>query len=71
MILTANSYDSGEIEITASDDWQEMVIPGHKLRNRFSNKPMKDWTTVGKIHFASKEGSDITKVIFAEFKWVE
>ncbi|MCY2995615.1 MAG: prolyl oligopeptidase family serine peptidase [Planctomycetota bacterium] len=71
LILTANSYDSGELEITASDDWQEMAIPGHKLINRFSNKPMKDWTTVGKIHFASKEGSDITKVIFAEFKWVE
>ena len=47
LILTANSYDSGEIEITASDDWQEMVIPAHKLINRFSNKPMKDWTTVG------------------------
>lgn len=71
LILTANSYDSGEIEITASDDWQEMVIPAAKLVNRFSKQPMTDWTKVGKIQFTSKAGSDITKVIFAEFKWVE
>jgi len=71
LILTANNYDSGEIEITASDAWQEMVVPANKLINRFSKQPMKDWTTVGKIHFAAKEGSDITQVIFAEFKWVE
>jgi hypothetical protein len=25
---------------------------------------------VGKIHFLPKPGSDLTKVIFADFKWV-
>jgi hypothetical protein len=25
---------------------------------------------VGKIHFLPKQGSDLTKVIFADFKWV-
>lgn len=48
-----------------------MVVPANKLINRFSKQPMKDWTTVGKIHFAANEDSDITEVIFAEFKWVE
>ncbi len=32
---------------------------------------MNNWSKVGTIHFAPKQGSDITKVIFAEFKWVE
>jgi hypothetical protein len=31
---------------------------------------MPDWSRVGKIHFLPKQGSDLTKVIFADFKWV-
>ena len=71
LVLTAADHNSAEIAITASDDWQEMVVPAGKLTNRFSKQPMKDWTAVGKIAFTPKQGSDITKVIFAEFKWVK
>lgn len=71
LILTANQNDSVEIEITASDDWQEMTLPAGKLINRLSKRPMADWGKVGQIRLNAKDGSDITKVIFAEFKWVE
>jgi hypothetical protein len=71
LILTAADHNTAEIEITASDDWQDMVVPAAKLINRFNKQPMKEWSAVGKIAFAPKPGSDITKVIFAEFKWVK
>lgn len=71
VVLTANDYNSAEIEFGASDHWQEMVLPAGRLTNRLDKKPMSDWSKIGKIHFAPKPGSDITKVIFAEFKWVK
>ena len=70
LILTAASHNEGEIAIPASDDWQEMVVPAGRLVNRFSRQPMKDWSGVGVIHFRPAPGSDLTKVIFAEIKWV-
>jgi hypothetical protein len=70
VIFTAADYNSVELEITASDDWQEMTIAAGQLINRFNQKPMSNWSSVGKIHFLPKQGSDLTKVIFADFKWV-
>lgn len=70
VVLTAADYNSTELEIAASDEWQEMTIAPERLINRFNQKPMADWSSVGKIHFLPKEGSDLTKVIFADFKWV-
>lgn len=70
VILTAADHNAVELEITASDHWQEMTIDPGRLVNRFSRKPMSDWSGVGKIHFLPKERSDLTKVIFADFKWV-
>jgi len=45
-------------------------VPAGRLVNRFSRQPMKDWSGVGVIHFRPAPGSDLTKVIFAEIKWV-
>ena len=70
LILSTNNYNTVEIPVTASDNWQEMTIHANKLINRFDKRVMKDWSEVGGIQFAPKQGSDITKVIFAEFKWV-
>jgi hypothetical protein len=47
-----------------------MTIPASKLINRLNQKPLKDWSEVGKLNFQPKPGSDLTKVIFADFKWV-
>lgn len=70
LIFTAADHNSVELEITASDDWQEMTIASGRLINRFNQKPLSNWSSVGKIHFLPKLGSDLTKVIFADFKWV-
>ncbi len=70
VIFTAADHNTVELEITASDDWQEMTIAPERLINRHNQKPMSNWSSVGKIHFLPKPGSDLTKVIFADFKWV-
>ena len=70
VVLTAADHNAVELEITASDHWQEMTIAPERLINRFNQKPMSAWSSVGKIHFLPKQGSDLTKVIFADFQWV-
>ena len=70
IILNAGDHNSSEIEITASDSWQDIKIPASKLINRFNQKPLKDWSEIGKLNLQPKPGSDLTKVIFADFKWV-
>jgi len=70
VVLTAADHNSVELEITASDHWQEMTIVPERLINRFNQKPMSAWSSVGKIHFLPKQGSDLAKVIFADFQWV-
>ena len=70
LLLRAGDHWEGEIEITAGDDWREMVIDAKTLINVHDKKSTSSWDKMGKIHFRPKKGSDITKVIFAEFKWV-
>lgn len=69
LVFTAGDY-SGEIDITASDIWQEMVIPKEKLFNIHNPKvSMANWNNVPNIQFKPKAGADITKILFANFKW--
>ena len=63
--------DIVELEITASDEWQEMTISPERLIHPVNQRPLPDWSSVGKLHFQPKPGSDLTKVLFAEFKWVK
>ena len=58
------------LEITASDEWQEMGVPAERLVSKFDQKPMKEWSVVGNLQLQPKAGSDLTKVLFAEFRWV-
>ncbi len=60
-----------ELEITASDEWQEMVVPAARMISKFDQKPMKGWSVVGNLQLQPKAGSDLTKVLFAEFRWVQ
>lgn len=70
LIFTAGDY-SGEIAITASDAWQEMVISKEKLLSRYNPKAtLPSWEKISAISFKPKAGSDITKILFAQFKWV-
>lgn len=69
VILTAGDF-SGEIDITASDSWQEMTVPRDRLTNRKNaNAALKDWDKIVSIKFQPTAGSDITKVLFAHFAW--
>jgi len=69
LIFSADDYDA-EIEITASDRWQAVVIPTNKFINRINRKPMASWKSIAAIRLKPKAGADITKVVFAQFKWV-
>ena len=64
-----NQY-SVTLEITASDEWQEMVVPAERLISKFDKKPMKNWSVVGNLQLHPETGSDLTRVLFAEFRWV-
>jgi len=59
------------LEIGASDGWQEMVVPADRLISKFDQKPMKGWSAVGNIQLQPKPGSDLTKVLFADFRWLQ
>jgi lysophospholipase L1-like esterase len=67
LILNAGRA-SAEIEITASDEWQSMTIPASQLKQS-NGAALGDWAQVKRIGFKPKAGSDITKVIFADFEW--
>lgn len=70
LILTAGDFAT-EIEITAAEDrWQEMLIPASKLLNPANQKRLASWKGVTAIQLKPKADADITKVLFAQFKWV-
>jgi len=68
LVLTANGRFTTEIEITASDDWQSMTTKAGQLRHP-AGFALNDWSEVKNIGFKPKPGSDITKVVLANFEW--
>jgi len=46
------------------------VVPAERLVSKFDQKPMKGWSVVGNLQLQPKAGADLTKVLFAEFRWV-
>jgi hypothetical protein len=68
LILSTSTRHASDIEITASNDWQSMTLNPGLLTNVHGTK-LKDWSEVGTIRLKPKPGADITKVIFANFKW--
>jgi dienelactone hydrolase len=69
--FTAAQFYSTPLEVTASDQWQEMVLPASKLVHSLSGKPLTDWAQVGSLEIKPQTGADLTRVIFADFKWVK
>ncbi|MEO1997546.1 MAG: prolyl oligopeptidase family serine peptidase [Planctomycetaceae bacterium] len=66
----AGDHWQAVIDITAADDWQQMVVPAKMLINRHNGKPLTSWRNIGKIHFLPHARSDITRVIFSDFRWL-
>ncbi len=69
LVLGVNHGFSTQIEITASDDWQRMTLPASFLKHA-NGSTLGDWSDVKKVEIKPAPGSDITKVVFAEFQWV-
>ena len=69
LTLVANGRFETDLDITASDNWQSLVIPAGRLTNLQNKQALPDWSKVTEVQIKPKRGSDITKVIFAEFKW--
>jgi len=70
LFMVVNNHNEGRLSITASDDWQTLVLPANRFINRFSKQAMKDWSGTKRIDLKPTPGADITKVVFADFKWV-
>jgi dienelactone hydrolase len=70
LMLVVNGWYETDIEITASDEWQEMVIKDDRLTHRGNRSPLDGWSRAAQIQIKPKAGSDITKVIFSQFKWL-
>ena len=68
LTLSTNTRHAFDIEITASNEWQSMTLSPGLLTNVHGAK-LKDWSEVGTISLKPKPGADITKVVFANFKW--
>ena len=70
LLVKVGNY-SGTIEITASDEWQEMVLPKEKLFSIHNAKSsLPNWSNIPSLEFKPKGSADITKILFANFKWL-
>jgi hypothetical protein len=69
LTLVVNRQYEMDLDITVSDDWQTTVIPADKLIDRQRKQPLPDWSKVTEVQIKPKRGSEITKVIFAQFRW--
>jgi dienelactone hydrolase len=72
ILLSVDPHDRllAEIDVPASDAWQDQVVPASRLRRSDTAPPPGDWTGVGMLRLLPKPGSDLTKILFADFRWV-
>jgi len=70
LILYANDRFITDLNITASDDWQTITFKADQLKQKDHGFALKAWSEVSSIRIKSKPGADITKVVFARFKWI-
>jgi len=68
LILSANGRLTTEIKITASDEWQSMTVKANEVKQP-EGSALGDWSEVNNIGFKPKGGSDITKLVLANFEW--
>ena len=70
VIMSLNDNFSSEIEITASNDWQTILIHPEQFRlGGTGPDTIKRFDLVKSIALKPKNGSDITKMFFTDIKW--
>lgn len=67
--MTVNRHNKINLEIKASNEWQEMTIDAKNVINIYGKKPMGTWSKTQSIMLTPQPGNDITQVIFADFQW--
>ena len=67
--ISVSDHNLADVEITASNDWQTITLPATRFINRHSKQPMADWSRTTRVKLQPATGSDITKVVFAKFRW--
>lgn len=71
ILVFANNHFEAKVAITASADWQNMVLKAGQFKNRFSGDRLKDFSNLQRLDLRPAPGNDITKVVFANFKWAD
>ena len=70
LILEANGQYVTDLNITASNDWQSMTIDARQLKHKAHGVALLKWSENETLAIKPKPEADITKVVFANFKWV-
>lgn len=70
LVLEANGQFVADLDITASNDWQSMTLEPGQLKHKAHGFALGKWSDITSLAIKPKPGADITKVIFANFKWV-
>jgi acetyl esterase/lipase len=70
LMLEANGQFVADLDITASDDWQSMTIEAGQLKHKAHGFALGKWSDISVLAIKPKPEADITKVVFANFKWV-
>ncbi|NME70742.1 NPCBM/NEW2 domain-containing protein [Flammeovirga aprica] len=69
LLLKVNDRFEYNLEITASNDWQQMEISADQVLNIHNNQPLGQWSKATKVQIVPKAGADITKVLFSNTSW--
>ena len=73
LFVSANDQFDTKLELKPSGGWQTLVVPSKNLRHRTTAQPMPDWTKARDLLLmpSADSTSDMTQVIFSEFRWVQ
>ncbi|MBD0405191.1 NPCBM/NEW2 domain-containing protein [Flammeovirga sp. EKP202] len=69
LLLRVNGYFEYNLEITASNEWQQMEISANEILNKHNQQPFGQWSKAHKIEILPKDGADITKVLLSSISW--
>lgn len=70
LVMEANDQFATDLEITASEDWQTLVVSADQLKHKDRGTALGSWSEVRAIRIIPKPGEDITKVVLANVRWV-
>jgi dienelactone hydrolase len=71
LLVALGDRTQAEVEIPASDEWQEMLWAASMFRAVGGSRSLADWSQAGSMELKSKPGSDLTKILIGELRWVK